>query len=54
MAAMPHKHGGHYDKYGKVTKERLRKVIFISQKMQGMNQSINWKSFFMLRQLEMF
>ena len=40
MAAVPHKHGGHYDEYGKVTKEQLRKVIFISQKTQGI-ESIN-------------
>ena len=40
MAAMPRKHSGHNDKYGKVTKKQIRKVLFISQNMRGI-QSIS-------------
>ena len=40
MAAMHHIHGGHYDKYGKVTKEQIRRVLFISQNMRRI-KSIN-------------
>ena len=54
MAAMRHKHGGQNNKYGKVTKKQIREVLFISQNMRESNQLIDWKSFFMLCQLEMF
>ena len=40
MAAMHHIHCGHYDKYGKVTKKQIRRVLFISQNMRRI-KSIN-------------